>query len=118
MPFDGSSLIPVVTDILNDFGTPGKIRKVEPGDYDGITGDPINTPEESDIIYVIEDFPSTSQISDKIESGDAKVTVQTDFEIKDSYIFIENTGIEWEIVTTTPVMLQGLNLVYELQVRK
>ena len=118
MSFDAASLIPIVGDIIKDFGTPGKIIKIKPGDIDGTTGDIINQPEEADILFIIEDFEAQEIISGKADNGDAKVTLQTDFEILDTYLFEDETGKQWEIASTTPVVVQGLNIVYELRCRK
>ena len=118
MPFDGESLIPIVADVISDFGANGEIELWETGSVDPISGEVLVQPTRKPVVYVIDTEPSIPDPSGKVESGDAIATLQADFIIKESYRLIDVDGVSWAIITATPVKLQDNILVWDLQIRK
>ncbi len=114
--FNPNEIFDVVVDVIGDFASTGKI--VEAPATDPITGE-ISTPGvEHNVNYVIEQYPASSLINDKILNGDAKLTLTGQLDIKESYNFIDYENNIWNIITVVKTGVVNLEVMYELQIRK
>lgn len=112
-----TGMVKVATDLIHKFGAEGKLVHND-NNIDPISGIVTGVSTTEDIEYFRTFYEDRELIDNRIINGDGKLLVVLDHNIKDNWTFEDHSGEKWDIISTTPIEAQDLNIVYELHIRK
>jgi len=85
---------------------------------DPITGLSSGTNTEVAIEYFREYYEDRELIENRIINGDARLMVVMDTKPKTDWRFKDSAGKVWNIISITPIESQGVDIVYQVHIRK
>ena len=111
-------LIPTAKLLIEEFGTNVVLKTPSSNTYNPATGLTTTIAGTETTIKADISQYSSEEIQGLILSGDLKIMISADgvtLGVDDKIVF---DSIDWNIINTMPTYLQGLVVIYELQVRK
>jgi len=114
----------VATNLITDFGSSGYL--IVPATEDEVSGEITGTDSKTAVIYYREYLTGrelvgsfvNGNITDRVQAGDAMITVVFDQKVSDTWKFEDDTQDAWNIISSKPSEAQGKDAVYELHIRK
>lgn len=107
----------IATELISEFGGQGYLN------YNDVKADPItgvgaNSSKRQEIRYIREYFNSEELVEGVILNGDARITFVSDTKPKTSYGFTDVNGVDWSILSITPIEVNGSDVVYTGLIRR
>jgi len=106
----------VAVEIIEEFGSIGTLKVLFTGP-DPITGEGGEYANER-LRYFREFYDSRELVENLILNGDAKLYITRDSKPETSCVFVDDSDVEWGIVSVTTVAAQGGDIIYLIQIRK
>lgn len=105
----------VSIDLINEFGSVGYLVETttKPDPITGLGGGE----SKREVQYFREYYESRELVEGVILNGDAKLMIVTP-KFDTAHSFIDDSGTLWGIVSITPIEEDGLDIVYQVHIRK
>ncbi len=115
----------VATDLISDFGSQGAILipSSKPDPITGLGGGS----DKYAVLYYREYFTGRELsgsmgggqiVADRIESGDALISVVFDQVIENDWSFEDDENVSWNILSVQPIETQGKDVMYQVHIRR